>query len=185
MKKDHLPKIIPKITSHETLPCDIVFSQTQGVKLQGFTAEQTIALTGCSARQLQYWDETELAHPMLRTSGGIQGSPRVYGFQDLVKLRTIKKMLDHGISLQKIRKAYDYLLESSEMSKPLVEAKLVTDGESIFKVCRDEREILDTLKEGQMVFFVDLDGISREICDRVDQYEKDRQDFIERLVALD
>ena len=153
--------------------------------MHGFTGEQTIALTGCSARQLQYWDETELAHPSLQVSGGVPGKSWIYGFQDLVKLRTIKTMLDHGISLQKVRKASKYLRENTELSEPLAETKLVTDGESIFKVCRDENEILDTLMEGQLVFFIDLDSISREICDRVDEYEQDRQGFIASLVALD
>ena len=37
------------------------------------------------------------------------GTQRLYSFQDLVMLRVIKKLLDTGVSLQRIRKAVDYL----------------------------------------------------------------------------
>jgi hypothetical protein len=59
--------------------------------------------------------------------------------------------------------------------------KLVTDGQSIFKICRNDGEILDALKEGQMAFFLAIDDIARSIDGRVSEYLYDREEFITAL----
>ncbi len=85
------------------------------------------------------------------------------------------------MSLQRVRRAYDYLRKRAGLEEHLSEVKLVTDGVSIFKVCRTEGEILDALKEGQMAFFLAIDDIARSVDKKVAEYLYDREEFITAL----
>jgi hypothetical protein len=85
------------------------------------------------------------------------------------------------MSLQRVRRAIDYLRKKASLEEQLSEVKLVTDGKSIFKICRNEGEILDALKEGQMAFFLAIDDIARSIDARVSQYLYERDEFIDAL----
>src|ERR671910_2940856 len=125
--------------------------------MEGFTAHQACKFTGCSPRQLRYWDEIGLVQPSVQGTGGRPGVPRLYSFRDLISLRVVKSLLDGGMSLQRVRRAYEYLRRKADLEGHLSEVKLVTDGKSIFKVCRREAEILDALRNGQMAFFVAID----------------------------
>ena len=113
----------------------------------------------------------------------------MYSFRDLVALRVVKSLLDGGMSLQRVRRAWDYLNRKADLDQHLAEVKLVTDGQSIFKVCRKEGEVLDALRKGQMAFFVAIDEIAMSVEGGVTQFREDRDRFIralrdaERLVA--
>jgi DNA-binding transcriptional MerR regulator len=80
----------------------------------------------------------------------------MYSFQDLVQLRVIKKLLDAGVSLQRIRKAVDFLQEN--MNKQPQGITLMSDGSSIY-ACESEDEIIDLVKRGQGVFAIALDKV--------------------------
>jgi hypothetical protein len=67
------------------------------------------------------------------------------------------------------------------MDNHLSEIKLVTDGQTIFRVSSDEGEILDALREGQLSFFVAIDQIAREVEDDVTRFELDRDRFLSML----
>ena len=71
------------------------------------------------------------------------GVPRLYSFRDLVALRVVKSLLDGGMSLQRVRRAFEYLRRRAGLEGHLSEVKLITDGKSIFKVAtqawRDRR----------------------------------------------
>ena len=85
------------------------------------------------------------------------------------------------MSLQRVRRAIEYLSKRAGLEEHLSEVKLVTDGQSIFKICRNDGELLDALKEGQMAFFLAIDDIARSVDQRVAQYLYDREEFIEAL----
>ncbi len=105
----------------------------------------------------------------------------MYSFRDLVSLKVIRSLLDGGMSLQRVRRAYDYLRKRAGLEEHLSEVKLVTDGKSIFKICRNDGEVLDALKEGQMAFFLAIDDIARSIDGKVAEYLYDRKEFISAL----
>ena len=149
--------------------------------MEGFTSHQASRLTGCTPRQLRYWDQVGLVRPSVQATGGRPGVPRFYSFRDLVALRVVRSLLDGGMSLQRIRRAWDYLNRKAGLDKHLSEVKLVTDGVSIFKVVRKRGEILDALKEGQMAFFVAIDEIARNVDVSVAQFREDREHFIRVL----
>lgn len=149
--------------------------------LEGFTAQQATRLTGCSPHQLRYWDKVDLVTPSLQETGGRPGRRRLYSFRDLVALRVVKSLLDNGMSVQRVRRAWDYLRRTADMDDHLAEVRLVTDGHSIFAVARDEEELLDALRQGQLAFFVAINEIARTVEEDVSRFELDRERFLAML----
>jgi DNA-binding transcriptional MerR regulator len=149
--------------------------------LEGFTAHQASRFTGCTPRQLRYWDQIALVRPSVQQTGGRPGVPRLYSFRDLVALKVVKSLLDGGMSLQRVRRAWDYLSKKAGLGEHLSEVKLVTDGKSIFKVVRREGEVLDALRQGQMAFFVAIDECVRQVSDEVAEFRRDRDQFLRVL----
>ncbi|GIU96774.1 MAG: hypothetical protein KatS3mg013_0577 [Actinomycetota bacterium] len=149
--------------------------------MEGFTAHQACKFTGCTPRQLRYWDQIGLVRPSVQGTGGRPGVPRLYSFRDLVALRVVKSLLDGGMSLQRVRRSWEFLTKTAALDKHLSEVRLVTDGQSIFRIARRDGEVLDALKEGQMAFFVAIDDIATSVETDVRQFREDRDRFIRAL----
>lgn len=149
--------------------------------MEAFTAQQACRLTGCTPHQLRYWDRVSLVEPSIQSTGGRPGKRRLYSFRDLVALRVVRSLLDNGMSVQRVRRAWDYLRRTADMDSHLSEVRLVTDGQSIFRVASDEEELVDALREGQLAFFVAIDQITREVEEDVTRFELDRDRFLEML----
>jgi DNA-binding transcriptional MerR regulator len=115
----------------------------------GYRGPTVSDLIGISYRQLDYWARTGLVTPSVRPAGG-SGSHRLYSFGDLVELRIIKRLLDAGISLQRIREAIRYLRSESQ-GRPLTDVTLISDGQRIY-ACHSGEEVIDVLSHGQAVF---------------------------------
>jgi len=149
--------------------------------LEGFSAQQACRLTGCTAHQLRYWDRVNLVRPTLQRTGGRPGRRRLYAFRDLVALRVVKSLLDNGMSLQRVRRAWDYLRRTADLERHLAEVRLITDGRSIFRIASDDAEVIDALRDGQLAFFVAIGEITREVAEDVTRFELDREQFLEML----
>ncbi len=67
------------------------------------------------------------------------------------------------MSVQRVRRAWDYLRRTGNMDTHLAEVKLVTDGQTIFRIASNDAELLDALREGQLAFFVAIDEITRTV----------------------
>lgn len=147
----------------------------------GFTSLQAARFTGCTGNQLRYWDKIGLVKPSIQQTRGRPGVRRLYSFRDLVALKVVKSLLDGGMSLQRVRRAFEYLRGSMGLEEHLSSVKLVTDGHSIFKICKTEGEILDALREGQMTFFVAIDRLAGEVDAGVSEFLKDRDQFVRAL----
>jgi DNA-binding transcriptional MerR regulator len=115
----------------------------------GYRGPTVCKLVGISYRQLDYWARTGLVTPSVRAADG-SGSQRLYGFTDLVELRIIKRLLDAGVSLQRIREAIRYLRREAA-GNPLTDITLMSDGERIY-ACHSGEEVIDVLSHGQAVF---------------------------------
>ena len=123
-----------------------------------FGKKAVIALTGVSPRQVEHWATSDVVRPSIPAEG--KGTRRGYSFKDLVAMRVAKRLKDEGISLQKIRKALEYLRKNfPDVKEPLAELRLLTDGETIFLMDRDPQKILATLRGGQFVFSLALGEI--------------------------
>lgn len=149
--------------------------------MEGFTAQQASKLTACTPHQLRYWDKVGLVRPSIQQTNGRPGRRRLYSFRDLVALRVVKSLLDNGMSIQRIRRAWDYLRREGGLDSHLAEVRLVTDGQSIFAVARNEDELLDALRQGQLAFFVAINEIAKDVEEDVTQFELDRERFLEML----
>ena len=117
----------------------------------------------------------------MQGTGGRPGVPRLYSFRDLVALRVVKSLLDGGMSLQRVRRAWEFLNKKAQLDRHLSDVKLVTDGQSIFKICRRDGEVIDALREGQMAFFVAIDDIATSVRTNVSQFSEDRERFVRAL----
>jgi DNA-binding transcriptional MerR regulator len=149
--------------------------------MEGFTTHQACKFTACSPRQLRYWDQIGLVQPTVQGTGGRPGVPRLYAFRDLVALRVVKSLLDGGMSLQRVRRSWEFLNKKAGLDRHLSEVKLVTDGKSIFKICRRDGEVMDALRDGQMAFFVAIDDIATGVRTNVRQFQEDREKFVRAL----
>ena len=149
--------------------------------MEGFTTHQACKFTGCTPRQLRYWDQIGLVQPSVQGTGGRPGVPRLYAFRDLVALRVVRSLLDGGMSLQRVRRSWEFLNRRAHLDRHLSEVRLVTDGQSIFRIARRDGEVLDALREGQMAFFVAIDDIATGVETNVKQFEEDRERFVRAL----
>jgi DNA-binding transcriptional MerR regulator len=138
----------------------------------GFTVAQAARLTGNTAAQLRSWERLGLVAPGA-------GDPERYSFRDLVALRVVASLLDAGLSLARIRRALGYLVEAGE---DIAALSLVTDGESVW-ACRDDGQVLDALRHGQLAFFVAVDRMAAEVQAEVGEFDAERQAFVDELRA--
>ena len=120
---------------------------------------QTAKVVGISYRQLDYWARTDLIRPSLSDAAG-SGSRRRYSYNDLLELKTIKKLLDAGIKLEQVRKVFEYMRE--HVAADIASAHLVIDGGSV--MLYEDDELIDVIKRGQRVLNVlSMDGVKEEL----------------------
>ena len=153
--------------------------------MEGFGVLQASRLTGCTVHQLRYWDQIGLVRPSVQSTGGRPGVRRLYSFRDLVALKVVKALLEGGMSLQKVRRAYKYLRDKAGLEDHLAGVKLITDGQSIFKIAKSDGEVLDALRQGQMAFFLALDEITKNLDKSVAEFLHDREEFVQTLRAAE
>jgi DNA-binding transcriptional MerR regulator len=125
----------------------------------GYGGTQTAKVVGISYRQLDYWARTDLIRPSLSDASG-SGSRRRYSYNDLLELKTIKKLLDAGIKLEQVRNVFEYLRE--HVGTHIAAATIVIDGSSVV-LCEGD-ELIDVLQNGQGVLNVlSLGGVREEL----------------------
>jgi DNA-binding transcriptional MerR regulator len=93
-----------------------------------FRAGDVVEIIKISRRQLQYWAQTDLVRPSVVTPGG-HGR---YTFEDLVALKAAKRLIDAGVSVQRIRKSIRTLRRIlPTVRRPLAELILVATGDVV------------------------------------------------------
>jgi DNA-binding transcriptional MerR regulator len=109
-----------------------------------FTSQDVIALTGITARQLQWWDERGIVRPERA------GHRRLYSMGHLTAVAVICELRRKGFSLQGVRKVMRFL--DREFGKGLAEVvssdseyHLLTDGKRLY-LETSARQIVDILK---------------------------------------
>tara|TARA_B100001250_G_scaffold409201_1_gene433076 strand:- start:959 stop:1417 length:459 start_codon:yes stop_codon:yes gene_type:complete len=140
-------------------------------------------LSDCTSHQLRYWDKVGLVNPSVQSSNGKPGIPKLYSFRDVVSLRVIKTLLDNGMSIQRVRRAWDYLKRNGELGSHLSNIRLVTDGSSIYSVENDQ--VFDALKMGQLAFFETIDQVTRTVEEDVTKFELDKKKFLNLLSIVE
>jgi DNA-binding transcriptional MerR regulator len=136
-----------------------------------YTAAQAARLAGCTGSQLRYWERTDLVAPT--------GERRSYTFRDLVALRVVTSLLEAGLPLARVRVALAFLANSGE---DLSGIRLVTDGATVW-ACRDDGQILDALRAGQLALFVSVEQFVESLEADVRAFDAERNAFVADLVA--
>jgi predicted RNase H-like HicB family nuclease len=146
----------------------------EGDDAMNYNTAAVAAVTGLTVRQISYWDSSHFIKPSISEAAGY-GSARLYSFGDLVQLKVAKTLKDQGISVQKMRKAVSYLKKHMpDIKKPLADLKFLTDGNTIFVLTKNDREIIDTLNQGQAVLTVALGSIIEDLKGQVKTLSKER-----------
>lgn len=84
------------VTAHR--PSQSPSYEATQTRMEHYSLSEVARLAGISQRRLRYWDRIGLI-----PSSGVSARKRLYSFRDLVAIRAVKKLLDEGISLQRIR----------------------------------------------------------------------------------
>jgi DNA-binding transcriptional MerR regulator len=106
----------------------LVRGEPRGTTRDLYRAGDVADIVDVSRRQLQYWAQTDLARPSARTPGGHAR----YTFEDLVALKTAKRLIDAGVSVQRIRKSIRALRRMlPTVQHPLAELILVATGDVV------------------------------------------------------
>jgi len=127
----------------------------------GYRAPQVCNIVGITYRQLDYWARTDLLRPSLASAQG-SGSQRLYSFGDIVQLRVVKRLLDAGMSLKKIRQAMDLLRDQLNSATPLADVTLLSDGNTIY-AAHSADEVVDVFRRGQGVFGIAVGPVQAEM----------------------
>ena len=127
----------------------------------GYRAPQVCNIVGITYRQLDYWARTHLLSPSLAVAQG-SGSQRLYSFGDIVQLRVVKRLLDAGMSLKKIRQAMDLLRTQLNSDTPLADVTLLSDGSTIY-AAHSADEVVDVFRRGQGVFGIAVGPVQAEM----------------------
>ena len=125
---------------------------------RGYRGPAVCRVVGITYRQLDYWATTGLVEPSVRDAVG-SGSQRLYSFEDIVTLKVVKRLLDVGVSLQRIRRAIDYVRDRGLSLRNLT---LASDGETVY-AATDTSDVVDLLARGQGVFAIAVDPLYVEM----------------------
>jgi DNA-binding transcriptional MerR regulator len=134
------------------------------------TSREVMALTGISARQLQWWDERGIVVPAR------DGHKRIYSIDDVAEVAVLCELRNRGFSLQKIRRVIRFL--QKELGKRLVETvraaseyHLLTDGRHIY-LEDSARGVVDLLKNArQPMLSVCLSDTIQRVLDPIERQD--------------
>lgn len=131
-----------------------------------FTSREVIAITGITARQLQWWDERGVVKPER------EGHRRLYSIQHLTEVAVICELRRKGFSLQGVRKVMRFLEREfgkvlSQIVDRASELHLLTDGTHLY-LQTSPQQIVDILKNSaQPILGVCLTDAVRQVRARV------------------
>ncbi len=116
-----------------------------------FTSNDVIALTGITARQLQWWDERGIVAP------GRRGHRRIYSWDGLITVAIVCQLRRRGFSLQRMRKVIGLLQQEFGTSLAATvsassEYHLLTDGTHLY-LRTSARQVVDLLKNARQPMF--------------------------------
>ena len=139
-------------------------------RVTGYTAIQAARLSGCTPAQLEAWRRIGLVVPAA-------GDSAPYSVRDLVALRMVASLLETGVAMARIRRAVGALLQAGEDIAALL---LVSEGDSVL-ACRDDGQILDVLRNGQLVLFVSVERMADAVEAEVRTFDAERTEFVAGL----
>ncbi|HTZ48669.1 MAG TPA: tetratricopeptide repeat protein [Verrucomicrobiae bacterium] len=91
-----------------------------------FSPEDVQRIVGLTRKQLDYWHRLRLVSPREQ-----QGT-RYYDFRDLIGLRTVKQLLENGVSANRLQRALSALNRKlDQVQTPLSQLRILSDGKDV------------------------------------------------------
>jgi DNA-binding transcriptional MerR regulator len=132
---------------------------------RSFSTAQVARLTGLTARQLDHWDRQGFLKPSLQKASGY-GSNRRYSFEDVVRLRVAARLRAAGVGLARLRRCEEALRRLGGEAGDLGGVRLlVADSRVLWS--RSDQEIVDLVKEGQLVLAFSVEDAVEETAGAV------------------
>lgn len=89
-----------------------------------YSLREAARIMGITPTRLRSWERHELVRPSV-----CEAETPAYGFRDLVCIKTILVLLDHGIPLRRIRRTVSAVRESiPELDEPVAQLRVWLDG---------------------------------------------------------
>ena len=127
---------------------DAAPSDAPAAPTRQYRTQEVVDALGVTRRQLQYWAKTGLVRPSATTPGGHHR----YSFADLVAVKAARRLIDAGVSVQRIRRCLEALAQRlPQIDRPLEQlvivatgdVLLVIDGESAFEALSGQEWIFE------------------------------------------
>src|SRR5450432_511174 len=137
--------------------------------LEGYSITQVSRWLKISWRRLDYWDRRGIVKPsVVRASGPGRGKERRYSFADLVTLRAVARLREHGIPAIRLRKALRHLQERTRDGADLLRrGVLITDGHDVYEVTDRDERMVELTQDGQVAFSFALRPLVEDVTRRM------------------
>lgn len=142
------------------------FSETEIEEMlaQGFSGPATCRIVGVTYRQLDYWVRTGVISPSVAEAQG-SGTQRLFSRRDLVELLLIRRLLDNGLSLQRVRQGLDGLQDMNDAELLRTTVAITSRGPRILS---SPMEVVDILEHGDGVSAISVSSMDRELDERLE-----------------
>ncbi len=136
-----------------------------------FSTAEAARLSSLTPRQLDHWARRGFLCPSVQEASGY-GSCRRYSFSDIVKLRVAARLRGSGVGLARMRRCVEALkrLETGA-GADLGQARLLVIGNRVLWA-RSDREVVDLLREGQLVLVFSLGDAVEETAGVVARWNR-------------
>lgn len=137
-----------------------------------FSTAAAARLSSLTPRQLDHWARLGFLRPSVREASGY-GSARRYSFSDIVKLRVAARLRASGVGLARIRRCVEALKRlDAGAGADLGQARILVIGNRVLWA-RSDREVVDLLREGQLVLVFSLGDAIEETAGVVARWNRD------------
>lgn len=123
--------------------------------MAGYSAAQVCDLLGLQQRQLNRWIAAGLLDPAPASDGG-----HIFGFRDLVLLRTAKELVAQHVSPHRVKAALSRLRSDLPQDRPLSSVQLRAEGRALVVQEGDRWWEVET---GQAVFDFDARSVNEPV----------------------
>ena len=132
-----------------------------------FSVAEASKLSGLTVTMIDYVERLESLMPS-GPKARCKGMDRYYSFADVVMLRALRRMLDAGLSVKKLKSALAELdVRRTITPDDLPAALLLTDGKDIY--FKRAKDVLEQLSSGQLTFafVIEMSRLRREVTQQL------------------
>lgn len=133
--------------------------------IRWFTTAQAAHVAGLSVHMVNYLCRTAIVRPGALPKRG-HGRIRRFGYDDVLLLRVLAKLLENGISVLKLKRGLQVLAKRGQLTTALSSRFLVTDGRALYLL---QKGLVESLETGQLAFafVLELNSLRAEVNRRV------------------